>query len=232
MMWIWEFMVKGGLEWMLPIAFLLVLACTLILERSMALFLNYDIKGTSMKFFSRVKSLVKDGRIQDAYQQCLTTSHPLSKVLAAILYNSNNTPDAIDAAASIEIQKVLPGIQKRTSFINMMGNVSTLLGLLGTISGLIASFSSLTTAASAAEKTKLLTEGIAVAMNTTAFGLVVAIPCIIFYSYLTSKEDSIVKKYDEIISEVTYLVVHKPHQKSVVNESTEFREFKEFKKHG
>ncbi len=223
-----DFLTSGGIQFMLPIFGLLVVASTLIVERYLTLTYNFDVRN---RFFARIRSMVKDGKVQEAYQACLTTSHPLSKVLAAVLYNSNNSPEAIDSAASIEIQKVLPGIQARTTYINTIGNVATLVGLLGTIVGLIQSFASLT-GLSAAEKSAALTAGISTAMNTTAFGLVVAIPCIICFSYLSTKEESIIKKYDEIISEITHLVVHKPHQKAVVNESTEFREFKEFKKHG
>ena len=217
----------GNDPFMWTIALLLVIAGALGIERSVALFMNYHVKN---KFFSKVKSMVKDGRIREAYNSCLTTSHPLSKVIAAVLYNANKGQGAIESASDIEIQKVLPGIQARTSYINMIGNVSTLIGLLGTIFGLVKSFSSLG-AASGADKAAMLASGISQAMNTTAFGLIVAIPCIIMYTVLSSKEDRILKKYDEVVSEMTHLVVHKPHSETV-NSETQFKEFKEFKKNG
>jgi biopolymer transport protein ExbB len=153
-------------------------------------------------------------------------SHPLSKVLAAILYNSNKGKDAIESASSIEIQKVLPYIQNGTNYINMCANIATLLGLLGTIQGLIESFTSLN-GVSGAEKSAILAQGISTAMNTTAFGLVVAIPCVIFYTILTNKEESILKKYDETISEVTHLVVFKPHAETV-NEDPNSKEYRRY----
>ncbi len=217
----------GNDPFMWAIALLLIIAGALGIERGVALFMNYHVKN---KFFSKVKSMVKDGRIREAYNSCLTTSHPLSKVIAAVLYNANKGQGAIESASDIEIQKVLPGIQARTSYINMIGNVSTLIGLLGTIFGLVKSFSSLG-AASGADKAAMLASGISQAMNTTAFGLIVAIPCIIMYTVLSSKEDRILKKYDEVVSEMTHLVVHKPHSETV-NSETQFKEFKEFKKNG
>ncbi len=213
--------------YMIAIAGLLVAAVAFGIERFIALFMNYHVKN---QFFAKVKAMVKDGRIREAYNACLTTSHPLAKVIAAVLYNANKSQDAIESASDIEIQKVLPGIQARTSYINMIGNVSTLIGLLGTIAGLVQSFSSLG-AASGADKAALLAAGISTAMNTTAFGLIVAIPCIIMYTILSSKEDRILKKYDEVVSELTHLVVHKPHAETV-NSETQFQEYKDFKRHG
>lgn len=174
--------------------------------------------------------MVKDGRIREAYSSCLSTSHPLAKVVAAVLYNASNPKDAVESASDIEIQKVLPGIQARTTYINMLGNLATLVGLLGTIQGLVMSFSSLS-GVSGAEKAAVLASGISTAMNTTMYGLIVAIPCIFFYTLLTSMEEKILKKYDEVVSEMIHLVVFKPHDEKV-NTDTQFKEFKGFKKHG
>lgn len=217
-----KFYVQGGL-FMHFILVAMVVGTALCIRQYLNLSLNFTV---NVKFFSKVKTLIKDGRLQDAYQVCLTTSHPLSKVLAAILYNANKGPEAIDSAANIEIQKSLPDIQAGTVYINMMANVATLLGLLGTVQGLIQSFMSLQ-AASEAEKSFIFAQGISTAMNTTAFGLVVAIPCIIIYTYLTSKEDAIMRKYEEVISEVTHLVVFKPHLETV-NEEKEGDDFKRY----
>lgn len=222
-----KFFIDGG-AFMWPILGVQILSLAFMLERYLTLTMNYGVKNS---FFSRVKNMVKDGKIQEAYHYCMTTSHPLSKVISVILYNANSKQDVIESASNIEIQKVLPGIQKRTNYINMMANVATLLGLLGTIQGLIVSFTSIA-GASPSEKSKILAAGISTAMNTTAYGLVVAIPCIIVFAILTSMEDSILKKYDLIISEVKHLIVNKVSDKEVVNEDTAFREFKEFKKYG
>lgn len=221
-----SFITEGGL-FMYVIVVMLVVAVALMLERFVALYFNYHVKNS---FFKRIRAMVKDGRIREAYNRCLSTSHPLAKVIAAVLYNAKSSQDVIESAGDIEVQKVLPGIQARTSYINMIGNVATLVGLLGTIQGLVLSFQSLD-GASGAEKASLLAKGISTAMNTTAFGLIVAIPCIIGYTILSQMEDRILKKYDEIISETIHMLVHKP-QDEAVNTDTQFKEFKEFKNHG
>ena len=219
---IMQFYWDGGL-FMHPILAVMVISSVFCVKQYLNLSFNFTVNA---KFFGKIKTLVKDGRIQEAYQSCLTTSHPLSKVLAAILYNSNKGKDAIESASNIEIQKVLPYIQSGTNYINMCANIATLLGLLGTIQGLIQSFTSLN-GASGAEKSAILAQGISTAMNTTAFGLVVAIPCVILYTYLTNKEESILKKYDETISEVTHLVVFKPHAETV-NEDPNHKEYRRY----
>ena len=91
----------------------------------------------------------------------------------------------------------------------MIGNVATLLGLLGTIQGLIQSFSSLA-ALDAASKATALANGISTAMNTTALGLIVAIPCIVSFTILSNKERAILQKYDEVLSEVIHIVTSDP----------------------
>jgi biopolymer transport protein ExbB/TolQ len=78
----------------------------------------------------------------------------------------------------------------------MIANVATLVGLLGTIHGLITSFQAVSFA-DPAQKQTLLAQGISISMNTTALGLVVAIPIMIFYSILQARQNKII---EEIVS--------------------------------
>jgi len=79
-----------------------------------------------------------------------------------------------------------PRLQKRTQYLATLANVATLLGLLGTIIGLIAAFTAVANA-DPAQKATLLSQSISVAMNTTAFGLIAAIPLLLFHTMLQSK---------------------------------------------
>jgi biopolymer transport protein ExbB/TolQ len=72
-----------------------------------------------------------------------------------------------------------------------LANIATLLGLLGTIIGLIAAFTAVANA-DPAEKASLLSQSISVAMNTTAFGLISAIPLLLFHALLQTKTTEIV----------------------------------------
>jgi biopolymer transport protein ExbB len=84
------------------------------------------------------------------------------------------------------MMEVMPELVQRTHYLATYANIATLLGLLGTIIGLIDAFTAVA-AADPAEKADLLSASISVAMNTTAFGLVAAIPLILIHSYLQTK---------------------------------------------
>jgi biopolymer transport protein ExbB/TolQ len=88
----------------------------------------------------------------------------------------------MDEVLSVENVK----LERRTGFLSMLANVSTLLGLLGTIVGLIQSFASIANM-NGVEKSTTLTQGVALAMNATAYGLIVAIPTLILYGVLVNR---------------------------------------------
>lgn len=111
----------------------------------------------------------------------------------------------MESEISKEVQKLTPRIQKHTNYLHMIGNIATLLGLIGTIKGLIMSFSSLQSS-SAASKAELLAAGISTAMNTTAFGLIIAIPCIVAYTILVNMETDIMQKYNETLTEISHII--------------------------
>jgi biopolymer transport protein ExbB len=87
--------------------------------------------------------------------------------------------------------ETLPRLEKRTHYLATFANIATLLGLLGTIIGLIRAFTAVA-AANPAEKADMLSASISVAMNTTAFGLMVAIPLLLAHTVLQSKTTEIV----------------------------------------
>ena len=87
--------------------------------------------------------------------------------------------------------EIVPRLEKRTGYVALGASVATLLGLLGTIIGLIQAFTAVANA-NPAEKADLLSASISVAMNTTAFGLIVAIPLLVTHSVLTAKTGEIV----------------------------------------
>ena len=95
-----------------------------------------------------------------------------------------------------EAIKQVPRLSQRLNYLTLFANIATLLGLLGTITGLQLSFSSLANV-EAAKKAAMLASGISQAMLTTAFGLIVAIPCMVIYTFLYNKQSQLVKDLDE-----------------------------------
>jgi len=101
----------------------------------------------------------------------------------------------IEYAMEEGLLEVLPRIERRTGYLATFANIATLLGLLGTIIGLIAAFTAVANA-DPTEKASLLSQSISIAMNTTAFGLIVAIPLLLVHSVLQSKTSQIVESLE------------------------------------
>ena len=97
----------------------------------------------------------------------------------------------IEIAMEESMMEIVPRLEKRTPYVALASSIATLLGLLGTIMGLIQAFTAVANA-NPAEKADLLSASISVAMNTTAFGLMVAIPLLVIHAILTSKTGDIV----------------------------------------
>jgi biopolymer transport protein ExbB/TolQ len=99
--------------------------------------------------------------------------------------------DDIEKAMEESLMEVLPRLEKRTHYLATLANIATLLGLLGTIIGLIRAFTAVSNA-NPADKADLLSASISVAMNTTAFGLMVAIPLLLIHALLQTKTNQLV----------------------------------------
>ncbi|RIK73554.1 hypothetical protein DCC62_17160, partial [candidate division KSB1 bacterium] len=136
------------------------------------------------------------GNIANAVELCSMSQAALPRITRAGLEEYMKNPTDVQHAMEVAAMAEIPKIEKRTSYLSLLANIATLLGLLGTIFGLIDSFSAVTNA-DASQKAALLASGIAVAMNTTAFGLIVSIPTLIFYSMLNERITAITDEINE-----------------------------------
>ena len=186
---------KSGGFFMYPILLTLALGTAIIIERIIFLSRAW-IDGRAL--WSRIEPDIRAKRLAEAIQQCRESEAALPAILTAGLEKAMNAKLAReDLENHIEeaMLAVMPQLERRTHYLPTLANVSTLLGLLGTIIGLIQSFQSIT-AADPAQKATLLAHGVSVAMNTTAFGLMVAIPIMLCYAYLQSRTIKIVDMLD------------------------------------
>lgn len=147
------------------------------------------------QLMSKIASLIRKGSIEGAIASVSEEKAPLARIIEAALRNYKGTERDIQNAVDEMALAELPRINARIGFLAMLANVSTMVGLLGTIFGLIAAFAAVA-AADPEQKSVLLANGISQAMNTTAFGLISAIPLLIIHSILTSKSDSLVDDID------------------------------------
>lgn len=190
--WAARFMNEGGI-FMWIIAVVWCVGVAIAVERLKAYF-KYDIDGTSL--MSNIKKCVISNQVQDAIQTCSESSALLPFVMKNGLKRANQSKEQIQDALEASILETVPKIEKRLSYLALTANLSTLLGLLGTIQGLIQSFAAVAQA-SASEKGQLLAEGIAVAMNTTALGLISAITLMVIHSFLMARGEKMIHEIEE-----------------------------------
>lgn len=183
---VWTVMDQGGFM-MWVIASVALLAGGVAIERAVSLYLLSFLGAQKMT--NEIASLVEDRRYADALAKCnARTLHPLPSVLKAGLQHADRSDREVEKAMEAEMLAALPRVQRFLPFLGLLGNVATLLGLLGTIFGLILAFSGVS-AASAADRQAVLAEGISVAMYTTAFGIVCAVPVLFMHNVLVSRSE-------------------------------------------
>ena len=190
-----NFFQSGGV-FMYPILITLAIGTAIIIERLVYL---SRAKVSERVLWPKVKAAVQGGRPKDAVQAFRGSTAPVCQVLKGGIEKLQGAWTQEELRHSIEetILEEVPALERRTHYLPTLANVSTLLGLLGTIIGLIQAFSSVA-AVDPSQKAALLAKGISLAMTTTAFGLISAIPLILSYSFLNSKTNKIIEGIDEM----------------------------------
>jgi biopolymer transport protein ExbB/TolQ len=164
------------------------------LERFLKLAFKFDVDGPS--FMNEIQRYILSNDIQGAIRVCSGTAAMLPRVLKSGLKRATQSVEQIQNAIDATALEVIPRIEQRLSYLNLVSNISTLVGLLGTIQGLIESFAAVAVA-DPTQKSELLTLGISKAMNTTYLGLVSAISMMVIHTYLSAKSEKIVNEIDE-----------------------------------
>jgi biopolymer transport protein ExbB/TolQ len=179
-----KFFQTGG-PFMYPILIVLALGIAIAIERFF--YISKTESGTT-KLWNKLISPLKTSDYANAKEITDSSSTPLALMLnyGFARQNASGDRDDIESAMEEGMMEVMPALEQRTHYLATFANIATLLGLLGTIIGLIQAFTAVA-AADPAEKADLLSASISVAMNTTAFGLMVAIPLILIHSYLSTK---------------------------------------------
>jgi biopolymer transport protein ExbB/TolQ len=164
--------------------FWMACAIAVVVERVVTLMFRYNLNAEP--FMEQITKLVLTGNVDRAVKLCGAAPHsPLARVNRAGLTRANR--GEMEVAKSVEeaILEHTPPIQSRIPWLWSLANIATLVGLLGTISGLITTFQSLGNVP-ADQKQAILSNGISEAMNNTAFGLGIAVSCIIAHLFLTA----------------------------------------------
>ncbi len=183
------FFASGG-AFMYPILVVFAFGVAIAVERYVTLTL---VTNKNQVVWEKVQPLLANGEFDEAREMTSNDESTISQVLnmGLSLQGTVRRRDEIEIAMEESMMEIVPRLEKRTPYVAMSSSIATLLGLLGTIMGLIQAFTAVANA-NPAEKADLLSASISVAMNTTAFGLMVAIPLLITHTILTAKTGDIV----------------------------------------
>ncbi len=190
-----EWFVAGG-SYMYVLLVILAIGVAIIAERLFFYFVT--CRNMDAQAAGEVAKAIEAGTISQTLTKLKKRKDPLSGLLGVALdrYNSEASTEDIQEGIDEEAITQIPRLSERLSYLSLIANVATLVGLLGTIAGLTDSFASLASV-EAAEKAASLARGIAVAMNTTAFGLIVAIPHMVAYTILNNYRGKLTKNLDD-----------------------------------
>lgn len=184
-----SFFGTGGL-FMYPILLVFAVGVAISIERYVTLTL---VRNKNVVVWDKVQPLLANGEFDEARDVTSEDESTISQVLnmGLSLQGAVRRREDIEIAMEESMMEIVPRLEKRTGYVALASSIATLLGLLGTIMGLIQAFTAVANA-NPAEKADLLSASISVAMNTTAFGLMVAIPLLIVHAILTNKTGDIV----------------------------------------
>ncbi len=199
-----------GFAFMWLILIFLVIAVAIAAERIYYVMVRSNVN--SDKFMMEIRKYVTSGNIKRAIELCEAGKQRalpyvvlagLKKVAESESLDFRSIQNAVDEGTL----EVIPKLQRRTNYLSMLANVATLTGLMGTIYGLIIAFASVGSAdIPDDQKTRLLAAGISTAMNTTIFGLAVAIPTIVLYNVIQNKTAQIIDDMDEHLVKLINLI--------------------------
>lgn len=194
----------AGGPFMYGILAFLILTVAFVSERTLALYFLY--KKPAEDFRDKILGFIAKGDFQSALDFVRAgdkNKTAIGKVAETglMIRNASGGEEQLQARMDEILTEEISRVDKRTGFLSMFGNVATLLGLLGTVTGLIASFAGIASA-TPTERATLLGKGISEALNSTAFGLVAAIPALIAFAVLQNKTDKIINEITETSSKI------------------------------
>lgn len=177
-----------------------VLGLTIIVDR----FIYFTrIKSQDNSLAPKLLSLIKDNELKAAIALCETAKSPLANIIMAGLNNKDIPKESMQGASN----KELPRLERFISTLSTISTIAPLLGLLGTILGMIQSFAVISVVGSG--NPNALASGIANALLTTAAGLIIAIPTVVFYNYFVNTINARILFIENLSNEISdYMINH------------------------
>ncbi len=193
---IWDFLLKGG-PMMIPIGLCSLVALTIFVERVVSLRRSRIIPA---KFFPGLQATLSNGDAdcERALEHCRTDGSPIAKIVAVGIKRLSEPIELLEKHIQEAGEREVLGLRKYLRALSVIASIAPLMGLLGTIFGMINAFQTVAMSGEALGKTELLAKGIYQAMITTAGGLLVAIPVLIAYHWISAKIEGLVCDMDRM----------------------------------
>lgn len=171
---------------------LLIMALGLSIAIERFIFLQ-RARRDNRALWDKVQPMLQQSQWKEVHGVASQSDAALGKLVANGLsrLQSSRKREDLDAAMEEGMMEIVPRLEKRTHYLATFANVITLVGLLGTIMGLIKAFTAVAQV-NPAEKAELLSASISIAMNNTAFALMVAIPFLLIHAFLQARTSEIV----------------------------------------
>jgi biopolymer transport protein ExbB len=173
-----------------PSLLIMAIGVSIAIERF--IFLNRT-RTQNRQLWAKVQPMLQQGQFKEVHGVTAKSDAAMGKIVHYGLTRMQTAGrrEDIDNAMEEGMMEIVPRLEKRTHYIATLANVITLVGLLGTIIGLIKGFTAVAQV-NPAEKAELLSASISIAMNNTAFALMVAIPFLLIHAFLQAKTSEIV----------------------------------------
>ncbi len=178
-----------------------IVALTFIFERWLFFkksSINADV------FFKQVKEALQRGGMDTAIGVCSASLAPLASVIRIGLEESDRGPKAVHEMMEVTAMEERSKLEKNLGVLGTLGNISPLIGLLGTVVGIIRAFHAI--AVTGQGGASVISAGIAEALITTAGGLIVAIPAVVFYNYYLRRVGSVMTEIETVSKKVQVLI--------------------------
>jgi biopolymer transport protein ExbB len=206
-----DYMQKGGpLMW-------LILLCSIVsvgvfLERLLYL---HRASINAGEFLQGLSNLIRSRNFAEARIECQAASVPVTRVIHAAILRHRlpraELREIVQEAGQLEV----PRLERRLGILVGIGYITPLIGLLGTVTGLIQAFVQLSASNGYATLPEV-SPGIYQSLLTTAAGLVVAIPTILGYCYLSSRVNAMIHEMERAGIEIVYLLTEGGQERSII----------------
>jgi len=187
---------------MYPLFLASVLALAIVINK---LYVLSQARTKEKELMAKIDELVNQKMVEQAVTLCEKTKGPVASILKAGLSQYGRGQKAMEDAFEAQALEEVPRLESYLPALATIAAVSTLMGFTGTVTGMIRAFDSI--AAASATSPAIVASGISEALITTAAGLFIAIPTVLFYRYFIHRVDGLVSEIERYCKELIKILI-------------------------